>query len=85
MVTETTKPNECGINGTLSTLTFAPASAFISVSQTQRLDEYITLCDFQVLIYTTTSVNDWRCDKLTPWVWNAEEDGCWRDGNIGYY
>ena len=46
MVTETTKPNECGINGTLSTLTFAPASAFISDSQTQRLYDYVTSCEF---------------------------------------
>ena len=44
MVTETTKPNECGINGTLSTLTYAPASSFITVSQTQQMIDYVTGC-----------------------------------------
>ena len=46
MKTETTKPNECGINGTSSTVTFAPASAFISVSQTENMLDYVTGCNF---------------------------------------
>lgn len=41
MVTNTTKPNQCGIN-----VTYLPASKFISVSQTQEMIDYVRGCSY---------------------------------------
>ena len=46
MVTETTKPNECGINGTSSTVTYVRADAFISVRQTEEIFDNVFGCKF---------------------------------------